>query len=261
MNLKKTKIISLFLGIYIACLLPFPAFASDYSSWQKFLDLYLKDGLVNYSAVQTNPALFNTVVSQLENVKKEEYDGWTQDEKKAFWINAYNIEAIKLVLDHYPLKRSLGLQALRYPANSIQQIPDVWNQEALTILGKKVSLNYIENEILRKEFQDPRIHFAIVCASLGCPVLRDEPYVFDLLDSQLNDAVTKFMRDPKKFNHAAHNNTFYFYLSPIFKWFKEDFEKAGGSITFIKKYIPQTKNLPDSAQIQWLDYDWSLNEQ
>ena len=261
MNLKKTKIISLFLGIYIACLLPFPAFASDYSSWQKFLDLYLKNDLVNYSAVQTNPALFNTIVSQSENVKKEEYDGWTQDEKKAFWINAYNIEAIKLVLDHYPLKRSLGLQALRYPANSIQQIPDVWNQEALTILGKKVSLNYIENEILRKEFQDPRIHFAIVCASLGCPVLRDEPYVFDLLDSQLNDAVTKFMRDPKKFNYGAYNNTFYFYLSPIFKWFKEDFEKAGGSIAFIKKYIPQNKSLPDSGKIQWLEYDWSLNEQ
>src|SRR3989338_4394022 len=259
MHLKKTKIISLFLGIYIACLLPFPAFASDYSSWQKFLDLYLKNDLVNYSAVQTNPALFNTIVSQLENVKKEEYAPWPQDEKKAFWINAYNIEAIKLVLDHYPLKRSLCLQALRYPANSIQQIPDVWNQEALIILGKKVSLNYIENEILRKEFPDPRVHFVIVCASLGCPVLRDELYVFDRLDSQLDDAATKFMQDRKKFNYDAHHNTFY--LSPIFKWFKEDFEKAEGSIAFIKKYMPQYKNLPESGKIQWLDYDWSLNEQ
>src|SRR3989338_7167614 len=165
MNSKRIKITSLFLGIYIASLFLLPAFASDYSFWQKFSDLYLKDGLVNYSAIRADSALFNTIVSQLENVKKEEYDRWSQDEKKAFWINAYNIEAVKLVLDHYPLKRSLGLQALRYPANSIQQIPDVWNQEALIILGKKVSLNYIENEILRKEFPDPRIHFAIVCAS------------------------------------------------------------------------------------------------
>lgn len=259
MHLKKTKITSLFLGIYIVSLFLLPAFAAEHSSWQKFLNLYLKDGLVNYSAVQANPALFNTVVSQLENVKKEEYDRWSQDEKKAFWINAYNIEAIKLILDHYPLKRSLGIQALRYPANSIQQIPDVWNQKALTILGKKVSLNYIENEILRKEFQDPRIHFAIVCASLGCPVLSDESYVSDRLDSQLNDAVAKFMQDRKKFDYDARNNTFY--LSPIFKWFKEDFEKAGGSIAFIKKYIPQDKKLPDSAKIQWLEYDWSLNEQ
>ena len=271
MNFKRIKITSLFLGMCIACLLPFSAFASDYSAWQKFLGLYLKNGLVNYSAVQTDPALFNTIVFQLENVKEEEYARWSQDEKKAFWINAYNIEAVKLVVDHYPLKRSLGLQAFRYPANSIQQIPDVWNQEALTIFppkadqpqaeGKKVSLNYIENEILRKEFQDPRIHFAIVCASLGCPVLRSEPYVFDRLDSQLNDAVAKFMQDPKKFNYGAYNNTFYFYLSPIFKWFKEDFEKAGGSIAFIKKYIPQNKSLPDSGKIQWLEYDWSLNEQ
>lgn len=249
----------MFLGIYGVSLFLLPAFASDYSSWHKFLDLYLKDGLVNYSAVQVNSALFNNIVSQLENVPKEEYARWSQDEKKSFWINAYNIEAIKLVLDHYPLKRSLGLQTLRYPANSIQQIPDVWNQAALTILGKKVSLNYIENEILRKEFHDPRVHFAIVCASLGCPVLRDDPYVFDRLDSQLDDAVAKFMQNRKKFDYDAYNNTFY--LSPIFKWFKEDFEKAGGSTTFIKKYIPQNKNLPDSAKIQWLDYDWSLNEQ
>ena len=259
MHLKKKKIALLFLGIYIASLFPLPAFANDYSSWQKFLDLYLKDGLVNYSAVKDDPALFEGVISQLEKVKKEEYDRWSPDAKKAFWINAYNLEAIKLVLDHYPLKRSLGIQALRYPANSIQQISDVWNQETLTVLEKKISLNYIENEILRKEFQDPRIHFAIVCASLGCPVLRDEPYVSDRLDSQLNDAVAKFMQDRRKFNYDARNNTFYF--SPIFKWFKEDFEKAGGSIAFIKKYIPQDKNLPVSGKIQWLDYDWSLNEQ
>ncbi len=264
MHLKRIRIISLFLGIYINILFLVSSFASDYSSWQKFLDDNLKDGLVNYSVVKENSVLFQEVVSQLEKVKKEEYDRWSKDEKKAFWINAYNIEAVKLVLDHYPLKRSLGIQALRYPANSIQQIPDVWNQDALTIFGKKVSLNYIENEILRKEFQDPRIHFAIVCASLGCPVLHDEPYVAKQLDSQLNEAVAKFMQDHKKFNYDAGNNTFY--LSPIFKWFKEDFsssggEKAGGSIAFIKKYIPQERNLPDSGKIQWLDYDWSLNEQ
>jgi hypothetical protein len=259
MHLKRTKINSLFIGICGLFSFLLPAFASDYSSLQRFLDLYLKGGLVNYSAIQADPSLFHAVVFQFENVKKKEYDQWSEDEKKAFWINAYNIEAIKLVLDHYPLKRSLGLQAIRYPASSIQQIPDVWNQEALTILGKKVSLNDIENEILRKEFQDPRIHFAIVCASLGCPVLRDEPYVFDRLDSQLNDAVTKFMQNSKKFNYDIDNNTFY--LSPIFKWFKQDFEKVGGPIAFIKQHILQHNNLPDDAKIQWLDYDWSLNEQ
>ncbi len=259
MRLKYTNIVALFLGICITFLTPISVFAYHYSSWQKFLEFYLKDGLVNYSAVREDPALFEEMVSQLENVKKEEYNRWSQDEKMAFWINAYNIEAVTLALDNYSLKRSLGIQALRYPANSIQQIPDVWNQEVLSIVGKKVSLNFVENEILRKEFQDPRIHFAIVCASLGCPVLRHEPYVSDGLGSQLDDAVAKFLQDGKRINYDAHRNTFY--LSPIFKRFKQDFEKAGGSIAFIKKQLPQNKNLPGSDKIQWLDYDWSLNEQ
>ncbi|MCR4337691.1 MAG: DUF547 domain-containing protein [Candidatus Omnitrophica bacterium] len=247
-------------------LLPYQmSFAADsfdhhYMKWGDLLKRYVKERKVDYRGIiKRDLPLFDSIVADLEKVSESEYLTWNKEKKMSFWINVYNIEAMKLVLDHYPLKRSLGLQALRYPANSIQQIPDVWNQEALAILGKKVSLNYIENEILRREFSDPRIHFAIVCASLGCPVLRDEPYVSDRLDSQLNDAVTKFLQDHRKFNYDARKNTFH--LSPIFKWFKEDFEKAGGSIAFIKKYIPQDKNLPDSAPIQWLDYDWSLNEQ
>ena len=259
MHFKKTNIALLFLGVCIILVTPSVSFAYDTSAWQKFLDVYLKDGLVNYSTVRNNPAFLRDSISQLENTKKEEYDQWSKDEKKAFWINAYNVEAIKLVLDHYPLKKSLGLQALRYPTNSIQQIPDVWNQEVLTILGNKVSLNYIENEILRKEFQDPRIHFAIVCASLGCPVLREEPYVSDQLDARLNDQVGKFILNPKKVRYDSHINTLY--VSPIFKWFRDDFEKVGGIIAFVRKYMPSNVKLSDDAKIQWLDYDWSLNEQ
>lgn len=248
--------------ILLPCRMSFAAgpFDHHYARWKSLIGQYVKEGKVNYRGIINNDLPgFRFLVSDLEEVSESEYAAWDREQKMSFWINAYNIEAIKLVLDHYPLKRSLGLQALRYPAGSIQQIPDVWNQEALTISGKKVSLNYIENEILRKEFQDPRIHFAIVCASLGCPALREEPYVSDQLDLQLNDAVMKFLQDRKKLNYDARNNTFY--LSPIFKWFKEDFEKVGGSITFIKGYMPQNKNLPDSGKIQWLDYDWSLNEQ
>ncbi|MBI5149909.1 MAG: DUF547 domain-containing protein, partial [Candidatus Omnitrophica bacterium] len=209
--------------------------------------------------VKNDLPAFHSIVTDFKKVSKNEYLTWNNEQKMSFWINAYNIEAMKLVLDHYPLKRSLGLQALRYPANSIQQIPNVWNQEVPTVLGKKVSLNYIENEILRKEFPDPRIHFSIVCASLGCPVLLDEPYVHDRLDSQLSDRVRKFVQDSKKVRYDSRNNTLY--LSPIFKWFKEDFEKVGGIVAFVKKYMPSEIKLSDDAKIQWLDYDWSLNEQ
>ena len=259
MHFKRLKTASLLLGIHAAFLFPCPALAADNSSWQKFLDVYLKDGLVNYSAVKGHLDVFEDVVFEFENLKQEEYDRWSLDEKKSFWINTYNIEAVKLVLEHYPLKRSLGLSALRYPANSIQQIPDVWNQDALTILGKTVSLNDIENEILRKEFQDPRIHFSIVCASLGCPVLRDEPYVAERLEEQLTDQVRIFVRDPQKVRYDPRANKLY--VSPIFKWFEEDFEKAGGVTAFLDKYVLPDMKSPDGVRIQWLDYDWSLNEQ
>lgn len=248
--------------VFLFCKMSFAAGAFDhhYMKLENLIEQYVKEGKINYRRIIKNGLPdFDSIVADLEKISESEYAKWTNEQKMSFWINAYNIGAIKLVLDHYPLKRSFDLHALRYPAHSIQQIPDVWNQKILTILGKKVGLNYIENEILRKEFHDPRIHFAVVCASLGCPVLRDEPYVFDRLDSQLNDAAAQFMRDNKKFNYDVHSSTLY--LSPIFKWFKEDFERAGGRIAFIEKYLPQDKNLPEDAKIQWLDYDWSLNEQ
>ena len=117
-----------------------------------------------------------------------------------------------------------------------------------------MSLNQIENEILRKEFQDPLIHFAIVCASLGCPVLRREPYTADQLDRQLDDQVLQFLQDPKKFRYDSAKIELY--LSPIFKWFKEDF--TAGPTAFIKKYWP---GISENAKIRWLQYDWTLNEQ
>ena len=249
------RIIVSLLGLWINCLFSLPAAAfQEVSPWQEFLNQNLKNGHVNYSAVQNGSALLNAVIAQLENVKQEDYAQWSYDEKKAFWINAYNVTAVKLVVDHYPLKRSLGLQAFRYPAKSIQQIPDVWNQDTLIILGKTMSLNQIENEILRKEFQDPRIHFAIVCASLGCPVLRGEPYTADQLDRQLDDQVLQFLQDPKKFRYDSAKIELY--LSPIFKWFKEDF--TAGPTAFIKKYWP---GISENAKIRWLQYDWTLNEQ
>lgn len=248
--------------VFLFCTMSFASnpFDHHYTQWGNLIEQYVHGGKVNYRGIINNELPnFRSMVAGLEKVSESEYAKWKNEQKMSFWINAYNIGAVELVLGHYPLKRSLGLQAFRYPANSIQQIPDVWNQEILMILGKKVSLNYIENEILRKEFQDPRVHFSIVCASLGCPALRDEPYVFDRLDSQLNDAVVKFIQDHRKASYDAGNNTLY--VSPVFKWFKKDFEKAGGVVAFVKRYMPSEARLSDDARIQWLDYDWSLNEQ
>jgi len=237
------------------------AFDHSYSDWDQFLERHVKNGLVDYSVIERSPAEFEKIVRELEGVTIKEYEGWSSPQRMAFWINAYNVGAIKHIVDNYPLKKSFGLSALRYPTNSIQQITDVWNKPVLNLLGKKVSLNHIENEVLRKDFGDPRIHFAIVCASIGCPVLMEEAYNAEKLDIQLNDQIKEFVNTPSKFRYDADKNTLY--LSPIFKWFGEDFEKKGGVISFLKDYAPQdiASKLSNTTRIEWQDYDWSLNEQ
>jgi len=260
-NMNNTVIsIGTFLAILFTSVSAF-AFDHSYSDWDQFLERHVKNGLVDYSEIKKSPAEFEEVVRELEDVTIKEYESWPQSRKMAFWINAYNIGAIKHVLDNYPIKKSFGLSALRYPANSIQQIPDVWNKPVLNLFGKDVSLNEIEKERLRKGFKDPRIHFAIVCASIGCPVLREEAYKADKLDAQLNDQAKQFIDTPSKFRYDMDKDTLS--LSPIFKWFREDFEKKGGVISFLKNYAPRNtaSKLSDTTRIKWQDYDWSLNEQ
>ena len=232
---------------------------ANYSDFGQFLNQYVQNGLVNYQAVQKSPELLDEILRQLQNVKDDHYKSWQRDEQKAFWINAYNVAVIKTILDHYPLKKGVSWKTLVYPANSIQQIPDVWDQKAIKLLGKDRSLNEIEHEILRKEFKDPRIHFALVCASIGCPVLRPEPYLSNKLDSQLNDQVHVFLSDRRKAYYDKDSDTLH--LSPVFRWFGKDFDESGGVIAFIKKYWPAAEEKWSvQTKIEWLDYDWSLNE-
>jgi len=172
-------------------------FDHDYPVIEQLLKAHVTNGKVNYSALKNFPEPLDKIVQALEAVTPKEYKAWTCPQKKAFWINAYNMGAIKLVVDHYPLSKSFSFKSLVFPANSIQHIPNVWDKKFLTILNAQVSLNHIEHEILRKEFQDPRVHFSIVCASIGCPVLRQEPYVYHRLDEEkysfrslLNDVIS-----------------------------------------------------------------------
>jgi len=260
-NMNSTRISIGMLSIILLTSASVFALDHSYGNWDQFLNRHVKDGLVNYSVIKKSPAEFGKIVRELEGVTLKEYEIWSNPERMAFWINAYNIGAVKHVLDNYPIKKSFGLSALRYPANSIQQIPDVWNKPVLNLLGQKVSLNHIENEVLRKEFDDPRIHFTIVCASIGCPVLKEEAYMAEELDTQLNDQIKEFVNTPSKCRYDADRDILF--LSPIFKWFGEDFEKKGGVISFLKDYVPSdiVSRLSNKTHIEWQDYDWNLNEQ
>jgi hypothetical protein len=179
----------------------------------------------------------------------------SREERVAFWINTYNAFTVKLILDHYPVTsiRSIGLLPLSAFRTKFIPIPG---------LGKgDLSLDHIENDILRKELGEPRIHFAIVCASKSCPKLRSEAYRADAVQLQLEQAARDFIQDSSKNRYDATERTFY--ASSIFKWFRGDFERAKGSLAaFIAQYAQ-----PDIAaalrqgdvRIEFLDYDWSLN--
>lgn len=252
--------------LFSFCLFSFPshafsAFDSQYSQWADFLNRYVREGRVDYASVKKSPELLLSAAKNIEEVHSEEYDQFSRNEKMAFWINAYHISIVRLVIEHYPIKKVLGWRALIYPENSVQQIPDVWNRPVLMAFGRAWSLDDIEHEKLRREFQDPRIHFAVNCASLGCTRLRGEPYLGDRLDKQLDEQIWQFLSDPEKVHYDSVTDTLY--LSPLFKWFGKDFESSGGFISFIKSHWtePEAKQLSNETKIKWLGYDWSLNEQ
>ncbi|NOQ17120.1 MAG: DUF547 domain-containing protein [Methyloprofundus sp.] len=167
-----------------------------------------------------------------------------QDEKLAFYINTYNILALKMVVDHWPIKSIKEVGSFFSP---------VWGKQAGVIAGKGVSLDDIENDIIRP-MADPRIHFAIVCASVSCPDLRNEPYSAAKLNTQLDEQVNVFLNNAKKGLLVINNEL---QGSKIFKWFAKDFKATGGVEVFIRRY---RTGIDKNIKIEdYLAYDWSVN--
>lgn len=231
-------------------------FDHEHSAWTAILDRYVHSGAVDYAGLQRSglPDLA-MYLRALEAVCRGHFDAWTREQKLAFWINAYNAYTVKLVLEHYPLKsiRSIGL----LPGAAFRKnfIP-LRNGR-----GQALSLSDIEHEILRREFAEPRIHFAIVCASQSCPVLRSEAFCARDVEAQLDDAARTFVGDTTKNRFDAGSRTLH--LSSIFKWFREDFERAARTLPeFVARYSDeQTARALRSGNVRvdFLDYDWSLN--
>jgi hypothetical protein len=196
---------------------------------------------VDYSGLRANPA-WGRVVGRVAEFPADRLE--TREERLAFYINAYNILAIKMVLDHWPV-RSIK------DAGSLFQ--SVWNKPAGWAAGREITLDGIEHGILRKQ-GEPRIHMAIVCASLSCADLRPEPYTAERLDEQLDAASAEFLNNPTKGLRVEQGAV---RVSRIFAAFEEDFGAAGGVEAFIAKHHPGfPAHLPMRAN---LPYDWSLN--
>lgn len=174
----------------------------------------------------------------------------SEADRFAFWINAYNLLAIRTVVDHYPVSGIRDVGSFLFP---------VWKREAGKVAGRPVSLDHVEHAVLRPRFRDPRVHFAIVCASVSCPDLRAEAYDGARLDEQLDDAVRRFVANPAK--GVAVGGTVR--VSSIFRWFADDFGPAG-VVAFLKARMEpaaasRLAGLRD-GDLDWIDYDWSLND-
>jgi hypothetical protein len=212
------------------------------------------DGLVNYRAWKARDE--ETLRNYLKSISRVNPDPLGRSEKLAFWINAYNALTLQGILEFYPVK------SIKDKVNRILGY-NIWDDYPMSVNGKAYSLNDIEHKILRK-MGEPRIHFAIVCASVGCPKLRNEAYIGVKLDHQLEDQTIYFFGHPKNFRIDRTGKTVY--LSSIFDWFGEDF---GGSdrekLDFASKYLSEEQDRvllrSREMKVKYLDFDWSLNEQ
>ena len=207
-------------------------------------------GVVDYKGFLKDTVTLNKYLAILSKNPPNEKT-WSKEDQMTYWINAYNAFTIKLITNYYPIK------SIKDIGSSIQ-IPFVntpWDLKFITIGKEKMDLNNIEHGKLRKIFDDPRIHMALVCASKSCPILLNEAYDPKRLDAQLNQQTKAFLADPFRNKISADNPQ----LSMIFKWYSMDFNKKGGSVReFVNRYS-SVKIKPD-AKIANTDYDWGLNE-
>ena len=233
-------------------------------------------GLVDYQALKGNHSRLDAFAAALGTLAPAVYSNWSEKDQIAVWINAYNALTLEAIIEHYPIQASL-LKSVIFPRNSIRQIPGVWTELQFEVLGKKVTLDHIEHQILRTQFREPRIHMALVCAGKGCPPLRNEPYTGDRLDEQFADQTKTFLTAQDKFRIDRSRGRVY--LSPIFQWFGGDFVKAYGGraapkagrsteekavLNFIAAHLEANDHdylSTASYSVVYLDYDWSLNEQ
>ena len=210
--------------------------------WDELLKVHVSDeGNVNYKKFKTDHDKLQSYINSLDRIySNEDFQLQSKDETLAFWINAYNAMTIDLILRHYPIK-------------SIKDIDRPWEQRLWKLSNKWYNLDEIEHQILRK-MDEPRIHFAIVCASYSCPKLLNEAYKADTLEEQLTNATKEFLNDLNR-NNISENSL---ELSKIFQWFSKDFKEDGSIISFLNKY--SEIEIPENAKIKYKDYNWDLNE-
>ena len=238
----------------------------NYTFWESQLKKHVKwlpdnkQSRVNYKGFAADRAELKKVLDSFSAVSKADFDKFSREQQMAFLINAYNAFTVELILTKYPdLKSIKDLGGVFSPP---------WKKKFFTLLGEERYLDWIEHEQLRVRYNEPRVHVAVNCASIGCPALFPEAFTAAKLDAQLEDGMQRFLGDKTRNRYADGKLE----VSMIFKWFKEDFEKGHKGFTKLEdvfaKYADQMATAPadrekikaKSISISNLEYDWSLND-
>jgi len=207
----------------------------------QLLENYVKDGLVDYQALAKDPSSVKTLYHQIGGMSLAEA---SDAEKKAFYINAYNIITIYQIIQNYPVKSPMDINGF-------------FDNKKHQVAGESLTLNQLEKERLLKNHFDARVHFVLVCAALSCPPLADFAYQAEQLDEQIEEKTLQALNNPKFIRVNKSQNKVL--ISKIFDWYKSDFTKNGQTVTeFLNQY--RQNPIPSSYQLTYYDYDWSLND-
>ncbi|MCU0774132.1 MAG: DUF547 domain-containing protein [Ideonella sp.] len=247
-----------------------PAFDHGYAAWTALLRRHvvaLRGGQasqVRYAGFAADRAALKAVLESMSAVTEGAFAGFSRSQQQAFLINAYNAFTVELILTRYPDLASIK------DLGRLFETP--WKPRWVPLLGGKVSLDDIEHEMLRRRgrYDDPRVHFGVNCASIGCPALREEAFTAERLDAQLDEQALRFMSDRTRNRYNPQRSRLE--VSKIFDWFGEDFRLGHRGIpslpAFLARYADVLADAPadreriraQQAGIAFLDYDWKLND-
>jgi hypothetical protein len=241
-------------------------FDHKHKAYDQILKAHVVDGRVDYQTLKADPQPLNRYLNNLAAVPKQQFQSSSKEQQLAFLFNLYNAATLKLIVDHYPVK-------------SIKDIGSwfkgPWDQQIVRLFGTTITLNNLEHDILRKDYTEPRLHMALVCAAKSCPPLRSEAYTAEKLDGQLNDQARTYLASLQGLRIDRKTHTVY--VSSIFKWYGKDFISiytpgAGFAelnkiemavAAFCSRYVSDQNRaylMTGDYTVKYIDYNWSLNE-
>lgn len=237
------------------------SFDQKHTLWDELVQAHVRDkgsfSQVDYKAIIAEKAKLNRYLNSISNIPRADFNRWSRDQRLAFLINAYNAFTVKLIVDHYPVKSIKDIGSL---------FTNSWKKKFFKLFGQQTHLDYIEHDLIRgnSEFSEPRIHFAVVCASIGCPKLPAKAFTANNLETLLESGTIAFLSDTSRNRYVANKRKLQ--LSKIFDWYGKDFVPKYGSVqSFVAKYVtqdPAEQALITNKKVSlgFLDYDWSLND-